>query len=67
MELDSESLIFKVEKYPVLYDTSDECHKNRNMTLDAWKKVTGNSMWLDLPNTEFSWIYDAYKTLIPIQ
>lgn len=35
MELDSESLIFKVEKYPVLYDTSDECYKNRNMTSDA--------------------------------
>lgn len=65
IELDCESLIFKVDKYPLLYDTSDECYNNRNIRLDAWKKVTENSMWLDLPNTEFSWIYDAYKTLIP--
>lgn len=40
VDLDCEAIIIEVEKYPILYNKSDENYKNRIGRIDAWKKVT---------------------------
>ncbi|GBL75501.1 hypothetical protein AVEN_22305-1, partial [Araneus ventricosus] len=40
--LDSEHMIFEVEKYPYLYDSRHNDFKNRELKKDAWMAVTKN-------------------------
>ncbi|XP_013106728.1 uncharacterized protein LOC106086549 [Stomoxys calcitrans] len=40
--MESEQIISEVKKRPVIWDSTEECYKNKNMKMDAWMDVAAS-------------------------